>query len=53
MAEFIMPSLGSDMEAGTLTEWLVKPGDTVQRGDIIAVVRRRRAPSRSRCFKMV
>lgn len=26
------------MEAGTLAEWLVKPGDTVKRGDIIAVV---------------
>lgn len=33
-----MPSLGSDMEAGTLIEWLVKPGDTVARGDIVAVV---------------
>lgn len=33
-----MPSLGADMEAGTLVEWLVKPGDTVKRGDIIAVV---------------
>jgi pyruvate dehydrogenase E2 component (dihydrolipoamide acetyltransferase) len=36
--EFQMPSLGADMEAGTLTEWLVKPGDLVKRGDIIAVV---------------
>ena len=33
-----MPSLGADMEAGTLVEWLVKPGDQVKRGDIIAVV---------------
>ena len=33
-----MPSLGADMEAGTLVEWLKKPGDTVKRGDIIAVV---------------
>jgi pyruvate dehydrogenase E2 component (dihydrolipoamide acetyltransferase) len=33
-----MPSLGSDMEAGTLVEWLVKPGDQVKRGDIVAVV---------------
>ncbi len=33
-----MPSLGADMEAGTLVEWLVKPGDRVQRGDIVAVV---------------
>jgi pyruvate dehydrogenase E2 component (dihydrolipoamide acetyltransferase) len=38
MAEFRMPSLGADMEAGTLLQWLVKPGDTVKRGDIIAVV---------------
>ncbi len=33
-----MPSLGSDMAAGTLVEWLKKPGDDVHRGDIIAVV---------------
>ena len=26
MAEFCMPSLGTDMEAGTLVEWLVHPG---------------------------
>lgn len=38
MTEFKMPSLGADMEAGTLVEWLVKPGDVVKRGDIIAVV---------------
>lgn len=38
MAEFRMPSLGPDMQAGTLVEWLVKPGDSVKRGDIVAVV---------------
>lgn len=38
MTAFRMPSLGADMEAGTLIEWLVKPGDTVARGDIVAVV---------------
>lgn len=38
MIEFKMPSLGADMEAGTLCEWLVKPGDPVKRGDIIAIV---------------
>jgi pyruvate dehydrogenase E2 component (dihydrolipoamide acetyltransferase) len=38
MAEFRMPSLGADMEAGTLVEWLKRPGDPVRRGDIIAVV---------------
>ncbi len=38
MADFRMPALGADMEAGTLVEWLVKPGDRVKRGDVIAVV---------------
>jgi pyruvate dehydrogenase E2 component (dihydrolipoamide acetyltransferase) len=38
VAEFRMPSLGADMEAGTLVEWLVRPGDTVRRGDIVALV---------------
>src|SRR5512132_4447501 len=33
-----MPSLGADMEAGTLVQWLVKPGDQVKRGDVVAVV---------------
>lgn len=33
-----MPSLGADMEAGTLVEWKVKPGARVERGDVIAVV---------------
>ncbi len=33
-----MPSLGADMEAGTLVEWLKQPGDAVKHGDIIAVV---------------
>ncbi|MCC5986446.1 MAG: 2-oxo acid dehydrogenase subunit E2 [Pararhodobacter sp.] len=38
MSLFKMPSLGADMEEGTLTEWLVKPGDKLARGDIVAVV---------------
>lgn len=38
MSVFRMPSLGSDMEAGKLVEWLVTPGDSVSRGDVIAVV---------------
>ena len=33
-----MPSLGADMVAGTLVEWLKRPGDRVRRGDIVAVV---------------
>jgi pyruvate dehydrogenase E2 component (dihydrolipoamide acetyltransferase) len=38
VVDFLMPSLGADMEAGTLVEWLVKPGDWVKRGDVVAVV---------------
>jgi pyruvate dehydrogenase E2 component (dihydrolipoamide acetyltransferase) len=38
MGELLMPSLGADMEAGTVIEWLVKPGDVVHKGDIVAVV---------------
>ncbi|MER6973490.1 dihydrolipoamide acetyltransferase family protein [Nocardioides sp. NPDC000445] len=38
MADFTMPSLGADMDEGTLQEWLVKPGDTVHKGDVVAVV---------------
>lgn len=38
MAEFRMPSLGADMEFGTLYEWYVQPGDKVQRGQVIAQV---------------
>lgn len=38
VTQFRMPSLGADMEEATLVEWLVKPGDQVHRGDIIAIV---------------
>jgi pyruvate dehydrogenase E2 component (dihydrolipoyllysine-residue acetyltransferase) len=38
VVDFRMPSLGADMEAGTLVEWLVKPGDKVNRGDVVAIV---------------
>ncbi len=38
MGEFRMPSLGADMAEGTLVQWNVKPGESVKRGDIIAIV---------------
>jgi pyruvate dehydrogenase E2 component (dihydrolipoamide acetyltransferase) len=38
MGEFLMPSLGADMEDGTLVEWLKQPGERIRRGDVIAVV---------------
>ena len=38
MADFLMPALGADMTTGQLVQWHVKPGDTVHRGDVVAVV---------------
>jgi pyruvate dehydrogenase E2 component (dihydrolipoamide acetyltransferase) len=38
MSEFRMPSLGADMEFGTLVDWRVKEGDAVKRGDVVALV---------------
>ena len=33
-----MPSLGADMESGTILSWYVKPGDEVARGQIVGLV---------------
>ena len=33
-----MPSLGADMQFGTIVDWRVKPGDAVKRGDVVALV---------------
>lgn len=38
MIEFKLPSLGADMDEGTLLAWHVKPGDAVRRGQVVAVV---------------
>ncbi|HJW02965.1 MAG TPA: dihydrolipoamide acetyltransferase family protein [Azospira sp.] len=38
MLEFKLPSLGSDMDEGKLLEWKVKPGDAVQKGQVVAIV---------------
>jgi pyruvate dehydrogenase E2 component (dihydrolipoamide acetyltransferase) len=38
MHTFTMPTLGADMEAGTLVTWRKRPGDAVSRGDVIAEV---------------
>ena len=38
MIEFRLPSLGAEMDEGTLLEWKVKPGDRVRKGDVVAVV---------------
>ncbi len=46
-----MPSLGADMDAGTLVEWKVKSGDPVKRGDIIAAVETAKGVIEIECFE--
>jgi pyruvate dehydrogenase E2 component (dihydrolipoamide acetyltransferase) len=38
MIEFKLPSLGADMDDGTLIEWKVSPGQEVHKGDVVAIV---------------
>src|SRR5512145_1663400 len=38
MAEFVMPTLGSDMTKGTLVAWKKKVGDRVAKSEVIAEV---------------
>jgi pyruvate dehydrogenase E2 component (dihydrolipoamide acetyltransferase) len=51
MSEFKMPSLGADMDAGTLVEWKVKSGEPVKRGDIIAAVETAKGVIEIECFE--
>lgn len=50
MAEFVMPSLGADMDAGTLIAWLKKPGEKVSRGEIIAEIDTDKGVIEVECF---
>jgi len=50
MIEFKMPALGSDMDEGTLNEWLVKPGDDVTRGQVVAIVETTKAAVEVECW---
>lgn len=38
MIVFRLPSLGADMDEGTLLQWKVEPGEHIERGEVIAVV---------------
>jgi pyruvate dehydrogenase E1 component beta subunit len=38
MTDVLMPALSPTMEEGTLAKWLVKPGDSVRSGDVIAEI---------------
>lgn len=51
MIEFTLPSLGADMDEGRLDEWLVKPGDTVERGQVVAVVETAKAAVEVECWQ--
>lgn len=51
MIEFTMPALGADMDEGTLNEWLVKPGDEVTRGQVVAVVETTKAAVEVECWQ--
>jgi pyruvate dehydrogenase E2 component (dihydrolipoamide acetyltransferase) len=51
MTDFHMPSLGADMESGTVVEWRVKPGSPVKKGDVIAVVETHKGAIEVECFE--
>lgn len=50
MIDFLMPALGADMDEGTLDEWRIAPGDTVTRGQIVAVVETTKAAVEIECW---
>jgi pyruvate dehydrogenase E2 component (dihydrolipoamide acetyltransferase) len=50
MIEFTMPALGADMDEGRLDEWRIQPGDTVTRGQIVAVVETTKAAVEIECW---
>ena len=46
-----MPALGADMDEGRLDEWRIQPGDTVTRGQIVAVVETTKAAVEIECWQ--
>lgn len=50
MSEFVMPSLGADMEAGTLVRWCRQPGETIERGEVIAEIETDKGIIEVECF---
>ena len=38
LSDFRLPALGADMESGTIVQWNVAPGESVKRGQVVAVV---------------
>ena len=50
MIDFLLPSLGADMDRAKLNLWLVEPGDTVHKGQIIAEVETEKAVLEVECW---
>jgi pyruvate dehydrogenase E2 component (dihydrolipoamide acetyltransferase) len=50
MIDFLLPSMGADMDEGKLVRWLVKEGDPVQKGQIIAEVETDKATLDVECW---
>ena len=51
MIDFKLPSLGADMDEGTLLEWKVKPGDAVKKGQVVCVVDTAKAAVDVECWQ--
>lgn len=51
MIEFKLPSLGADMDEGKLLEWKVGVGDTVKKGQVIAVIDTAKAAVEVECWQ--
>ena len=51
MIEFKLPSLGADMDEGTLIEWKDGVGDTVKKGQIVAIVDTAKAAVDVECWQ--
>lgn len=50
MADFTMPALGADMETGKVVQWLVRAGDHVKPGAVVAVVETHKGAIDVECF---
>jgi pyruvate dehydrogenase E2 component (dihydrolipoamide acetyltransferase) len=51
MIDFKLPSLGADMDEGTLLEWKLKPGDAVKKGQVVCVVDTAKAAVDVECWQ--
>ena len=51
--EILMPALSPTMEEGTLAKWLVKEGDTVSSGDLLAEIETDKATVEYDFFKLI